>query len=145
LNVGILQLLHQSLDAIIQAILPLLAGIGLGMLFHAPYQVFLCSLPPQDLATGTGAFFLVRFTGATVGLVSHLCVLNCGFHEKNRRDRPRVDINPIRLFRALSLLPWPAQTVASYSLISHRLPLSDPQLQFEYVDLQDFFAFMETE
>jgi hypothetical protein len=41
------------------------------MLFHAPYQVFTKALEPHELATGTSAFFLVRFTGATVGLVGH--------------------------------------------------------------------------
>jgi hypothetical protein len=42
------------------------------MLFHAPYQALTSVLSPKELAAGTGAFFLVRFTGATVGLV---CVL----------------------------------------------------------------------
>ncbi|KZV77583.1 MFS general substrate transporter [Peniophora sp. CONT] len=68
LGFGLLQLLHHRLNMIAQAVIPLVAGIGLGMLFHAPYQVFVCSLPPQDLAAATSAFFLVRFTGATVGL-----------------------------------------------------------------------------
>ncbi len=49
---------------------PLIAGVGLGMLFHAPYQVFTRALRRQEVASGTSAFFLVRFTGATVGLVS---------------------------------------------------------------------------
>lgn len=52
-----------------QLTFPLVAGIGIGMLFHAPYQVFAKALGPSDLAMGTGAFFLVRFTGATIGLV----------------------------------------------------------------------------
>jgi len=53
-----------------QIIYPLVAGMGIGMLFHAPYQVFIRALKPQELATGTSAFFLTRFTGATIGLVS---------------------------------------------------------------------------
>ncbi|KAI0034960.1 major facilitator superfamily domain-containing protein, partial [Vararia minispora EC-137] len=69
---GLLELLHQGRSALYQAIIPLVAGIGLGMLFHAPYQVFAHTLPSELLATGTSAFFLVRFTGATVGLVRHL-------------------------------------------------------------------------
>ncbi len=48
---------------------PLVSGIGMGLLFHAPYQVFVRCLKPGELAAGTSAFFLVRFTGATVGLV----------------------------------------------------------------------------
>lgn len=36
------------------------------------------ALFPNELATGTGAFFLVRFTGVTVGLacLSHRCVFS---------------------------------------------------------------------
>ena len=53
-----------------QIAFPLIDGVGLGMLFHAPYQVFTRALRRQEVASGTSAFFLVRFTGATVGLVS---------------------------------------------------------------------------
>jgi hypothetical protein len=55
----------------VNSVYPLLAGVGLGMLFHAPYQIFTKSLQAEELASGTSAFFLVRFTGATIGLVSH--------------------------------------------------------------------------
>jgi hypothetical protein len=65
-----LNLLNENADVAAQVIFPLISGIGIGMLFHAPYQVFVRSLKPWELATGTSAFFLVRFTGATVGLVS---------------------------------------------------------------------------
>lgn len=51
-----------------QSLLPLVGGLGIGMLFHAPYQALTGVLSPKELAAGTGAFFLVRFTGATVGL-----------------------------------------------------------------------------
>lgn len=69
---GLLNLLNENANVASQIVYPLIAGIGLGMLFHAPYQVFLRALKPQELATGTSAFFLTRFTGATVGLVSLL-------------------------------------------------------------------------
>ena len=62
---------------VLQNIYPLCSGIGLGMLFHAPYQVFLRSLKQSELASGTSAFFLVRFTGATVGLVRAVSVVLC--------------------------------------------------------------------
>ncbi|KAJ3576145.1 hypothetical protein NP233_g632 [Leucocoprinus birnbaumii] len=65
---GILNFLNENSPIHLQIIFPLIAGIGLGMLFHAPYQVFSRALDPKDLAAGTSAFFLVRFTGATVGL-----------------------------------------------------------------------------
>lgn len=67
---GLLNLLNETPNIFSQVAYPLIAGVGLGMLFHAPYQVFTRALKPQELATGTSAFFLVRFTGATVGLVS---------------------------------------------------------------------------
>ena len=65
-----LNFLNENANVTAQVVFPLIAGIGIGMLFHAPYQVFTRSLKPWELATGTSAFFLVRFTGATVGLVS---------------------------------------------------------------------------
>jgi hypothetical protein len=62
--------LRDASPHIMQICFPLIAGIGVGLLFHAPYQVFVKALHPSQLATGTSAFFLVRFTGATIGLVS---------------------------------------------------------------------------
>ena len=66
---GLLTLLNEHASIIVQIAFPLVAGVGLGMLFHAPYQVFARAVKPGELGTGTSAFFLVRFTGATVGLV----------------------------------------------------------------------------
>jgi hypothetical protein len=51
-------------------VFPLISGLGLGLLLHAPYQVFTRALRSREIACGTSAFFLVRFTGATIGLVS---------------------------------------------------------------------------
>ncbi|KAJ7102269.1 major facilitator superfamily domain-containing protein [Mycena belliarum] len=67
LGFGLLNLLDER-SSITAELFPLVSGIGLGMLFHAPYQVFTRTLKQRDLAAGTSAFFLVRFTGATVGL-----------------------------------------------------------------------------
>lgn len=67
---GLLNLLDERSSSSLQVVFPLIAGVGLGLLFHAPYQVFTKALQPHELATGTSAFFLVRFTGATIGLVS---------------------------------------------------------------------------
>ncbi|EGO30980.1 hypothetical protein SERLADRAFT_432641 [Serpula lacrymans var. lacrymans S7.9] len=68
LGFGLMNLLHERSSHVSQAVYPLISGVGLGMLFHAPYQIFTRALKPSELATGTSAFFLVRFTGATVGL-----------------------------------------------------------------------------
>jgi hypothetical protein len=76
---GLFTLLDEHASTVAQTAFPLIAGIGLGMLFHAPYQVFARAVKPGELATGTSAFFLVRFTGATVGLVrfgNHLSSLS---------------------------------------------------------------------
>ncbi|KAJ7225861.1 MFS general substrate transporter [Mycena pura] len=67
LGFGFMSLLDET-SSITAELFPLVSGIGLGMLFHAPYQAFTRTLKRQDLAAGTSAFFLVRFTGATVGL-----------------------------------------------------------------------------
>ncbi|KAJ8596466.1 amino acid permease ScVBA-like protein [Rhizopogon salebrosus TDB-379] len=68
LGFGLLITLRDASPNIMQICFPLIAGIGVGLLFHAPYQVFVKALQPSELATGTSAFFLVRFTGATIGL-----------------------------------------------------------------------------
>ncbi|KAF9459435.1 major facilitator superfamily domain-containing protein [Collybia nuda] len=68
LGFALLTLLTEYASVTSQILYSLIAGIGLGMLFHAPYQVFTRALKPSELATGTSAFFLVRFTGATIGL-----------------------------------------------------------------------------
>ena len=62
--------LNEHTPVALQEIAPLVAGIGIGMLFHSPYQVLTRALHPEDIASATSAFFLVRFTGATCGLVS---------------------------------------------------------------------------
>ena len=69
-----MMLLSDASPRATQIAFPLIAGVGLGMLFHAPYQVFTRALRRQDVASGTSAFFLVRFTGATVGLVSTISI-----------------------------------------------------------------------
>ncbi|CDO70257.1 hypothetical protein BN946_scf184942.g57 [Trametes cinnabarina] len=66
---GLMMLMSEHSSRAQQTLFPLIAGAGLGMLFHAPYQVFTRALRRQEVASGTSAFFLVRFTGATVGLV----------------------------------------------------------------------------
>jgi hypothetical protein len=50
--------------------MPLLSGIGIGMLFHSTHGAITNAMPEDDLAGVTGAFFLVRFIGSTAGLVS---------------------------------------------------------------------------
>ena len=66
---GLQIMLNQNSSVVVQELYPLISGIGIGMLFHAPYQVLTRAADPVNLASVTGAFFLVRFTGATTGLV----------------------------------------------------------------------------
>ena len=63
----------------IKLLFPLVSGIGLGLLLHAPYQVFTRALESREMAVGTSAFFLMRFTGATIGLVSTFLSAICSF------------------------------------------------------------------
>jgi hypothetical protein len=65
-------LLDESSTLALQIVIPLIAGIGIGMLFHTPFGILTELMPPEDLASVTGAFFLVRFIGATTGLVSKM-------------------------------------------------------------------------
>ncbi|KAJ3868415.1 major facilitator superfamily domain-containing protein [Lentinula novae-zelandiae] len=68
LGFGLLNLLNEDSRISFQDVFPLIAGIGMGILFHAPYQVFGRAFKSSELGTCTSAFFLVRFTGATVGI-----------------------------------------------------------------------------
>ncbi|KAK0465292.1 amino acid permease ScVBA-like protein [Desarmillaria tabescens] len=65
---GLLILLKAGTSDALEVLFPLICGVGMGVMLHAPYQIFVRALKSQELATGTSAFFLVRFTGATVGL-----------------------------------------------------------------------------
>ncbi len=67
---GLMIMLNEHTSVALQELAPLLAGIGIGMLFHAPYQLLTIALGPKGIACATSAFFLVRFTGSTCGLVS---------------------------------------------------------------------------
>ncbi|THH09862.1 hypothetical protein EW145_g1715 [Phellinidium pouzarii] len=75
-HTGLLTILNERSSIALQEIAPLFAGIGIGMLFHSPYQVLTKALRPEDIASATGAFFLVRFTGATCGLAVAGAVFN---------------------------------------------------------------------
>lgn len=70
IELGLMILLDQKSGWALQEFMPLIAGIGLGMLFHTPYGILTSSMPEEELASTTGAFFLVRFIGTTTGLVS---------------------------------------------------------------------------
>jgi hypothetical protein len=57
-----------------QEVLPLIAGLGLGLLFKTPHTALEAAMRDKDRAGSVGNFFLVRFIGSTTGLVSPLCV-----------------------------------------------------------------------
>jgi len=73
---GLMIMLNEHTSVARQELAPLLAGIGIGMLFHAPYQVLTIALGPKGIACATSAFFLVRFTGSTCGLAVASAIFN---------------------------------------------------------------------
>lgn len=115
LLLGLLNLLNETPNVFSQVAYPLIAGVGLGMLFHAPYQVFTRALKPQELATGTSAFFLVRFTGATVGLVSFSFILAVFF----TNARVKAVAGTIYYARASTHLPHDLRFQGSSSSINY--------------------------
>lgn len=97
-----------------QTLFPLIAGVGLGMLFHAPYQVFTRALRRQEVASGTSAFFLVRFTGATVGLVSVLLLRTFRACSSDRApSRPSRALCSSAGCRARCRLGWTPQSFSN--------------------------------
>ncbi|KIM29106.1 hypothetical protein M408DRAFT_329114 [Serendipita vermifera MAFF 305830] len=65
---GLMITLNERSGIAEQELYPLIAGVGIGVLFHTPFQVVTNALPRSDLAQATGAFFLMRFIGTTTGL-----------------------------------------------------------------------------
>lgn len=68
-------MLNENTPLALQQIIPMIAGTGIGMLFHTPFGILTELMLPEDLASITGAFFLVRFIGATTGLVRSLIMI----------------------------------------------------------------------
>ncbi|KIY51339.1 amino acid permease ScVBA-like protein, partial [Fistulina hepatica ATCC 64428] len=68
LGFGLIILLDQYSSIVCQVVFQLIAGIGIGFLFHCPHEVLTAAVGDKNLASVTSAFFLVRFTGASVGL-----------------------------------------------------------------------------
>ncbi|KZW02122.1 MFS general substrate transporter [Exidia glandulosa HHB12029] len=65
---GLMTMLDVHSSAFERAFFPLVAGLGIGMTFHSPFQILTNAVGPEDLASTTGAFFLVRFIATTVGV-----------------------------------------------------------------------------
>lgn len=63
-------LLDQSSCKFMTVSIPLIAGLGMGLLFRSPFAAMEKALPEKDRAPMTACFFLVRFIGTSVGLVS---------------------------------------------------------------------------
>lgn len=126
-RLGLLITLNENALLIQQALYPLITGIGLGMLFHAPYQVFLRALRPHEVATGTSAFFLVRFTGATVGLVCQILASKDPIKTRFNADVHQAVAGAIFHARASSrLLSNPPQQFNTTSIDYSQLQFIEP-------------------
>ncbi|KZP00909.1 MFS general substrate transporter [Calocera viscosa TUFC12733] len=69
LGFGLMITLNAESSPAVQAIYPLVAAVGIGLLFHCFKTGLQLALPgTADDAGATSAFFLVRFIGATTGL-----------------------------------------------------------------------------
>lgn len=109
LGFGLLTMLSNKSPLILKEIYPLIAGIGIGMLFHAPFAAITNGMTNEDRACTTSAFFLVRFIGATSGLsvagaifdsrLSQTLPKNSPVREANLSDdlRKLVHLRPITL------------------------------------------------
>lgn len=62
--------MNERSSQVIQEIYPLIAGLGMGLLFRSPFVAVEAAMHDQDRAGSTGNFFLVRFIGSCTGLVS---------------------------------------------------------------------------
>ncbi|EJD55395.1 MFS general substrate transporter [Auricularia subglabra TFB-10046 SS5] len=65
---GLMTMLNIRSTAFERAFYPLVAGLGIGMTLHSPFQILTNAVGPEKLAATTGAFFLVRFIATTIGV-----------------------------------------------------------------------------
>jgi len=65
-------LMKHTTSRVLQEIYPLIAGLGMGLLFRSPFTALEAAMPSGDRAGSTGNFFLVRFIGTCTGLVCML-------------------------------------------------------------------------
>ncbi|KAG8929878.1 hypothetical protein FRC01_003657 [Tulasnella sp. 417] len=70
LGFGLMILLDQSSCKFMTVSIPLIAGLGMGLLFRSPFAAMENALPEKDRAPMTACFFLVRFIGTSVGLAA---------------------------------------------------------------------------
>ncbi|KAG9011024.1 hypothetical protein FRB94_008997 [Tulasnella sp. JGI-2019a] len=68
LGVGLMAILNERSNRALQLALPLIAGLGMGLLFKSPFNALEKTIEPKDRAAMTGCFFYVRFIGTSVGL-----------------------------------------------------------------------------
>lgn len=111
---GLMIQLTENTGVVTRAVYVTTAGVGVGFLFHAPYQVFIRALRRTDTACGTSAFFLVRFTGATVGLTLAGAVFDCRLAQTLPPGLHASTI--LRLVHSLQLTSLKSQAVHSLSL-----------------------------
>ncbi|KAG8997771.1 hypothetical protein FRB90_012434 [Tulasnella sp. 427] len=70
LGYGLMILLDQTSCKFMTVSIPLIAGLGMGLLFRSPFAAMEKALPEKDRAPMTACFFLVRFIGTSVGLAA---------------------------------------------------------------------------
>ncbi|KAG8858721.1 hypothetical protein FRB96_004858 [Tulasnella sp. 330] len=68
LGLGLMSILNEKSSRALQLALPLIAGLGMGLLFKSPFNALEKTIEPKDRAAMTGCFFYVRFIGTSVGL-----------------------------------------------------------------------------
>ncbi|KAG8901530.1 hypothetical protein FRC00_006453 [Tulasnella sp. 408] len=68
LGFGLMILLNETSCKFMTVSIPLIAGLGMGLLFRSPFAAMENALPEKDRAPMTACFFLVRFIGTSVGL-----------------------------------------------------------------------------
>lgn len=65
-----MMLLDEKSSILMQTLVPLVAGLGVGLLLKTPATALSFAMKGSDAPAVTGGLFLVRFIGATSGVVS---------------------------------------------------------------------------
>lgn len=78
IGTGLLTMLHANTPAILQAVYPIIFGIGFGIISQSAVMVIQAAMPVKEMAVSGSAVYLVRFASFTVGVAIAGSIFNSG-------------------------------------------------------------------
>ncbi|PWN33194.1 MFS general substrate transporter [Meira miltonrushii] len=78
IGTGLMTMLHADTPSVLQAIYPIIFGIGFGVISQSGVMVIQAAMPVKEMAVSGSAVYLVRFASFTVGVAVAGSIFNSG-------------------------------------------------------------------